>query len=170
MHPGCLRIPISEIEVAHMPQHMLRVDDDKGIREIILDAPRYSIGRDPQCDIRVFSQFISRHHATLVQMPNDNDLESFYYLIFDGIPTGRQSANGLFINGQQLQVHTLYPQDEIAIGQARLVYYMDDSESGSSPDEKPPSDPNTSSPRRPYPDAPNSGAEAFSDEGISSVP
>lgn len=153
-----------------MPHHILRVDDDKGLREIILDAPCYSIGRDPRCDIQIFSQFISRHHATLVQMTNEDDAESFCYLIVDGIPKGRLSANGLFVNGQRRKTHTLYPLDEIEIGHARLLYYVFDSQSGSPPDENPSFDPNSDSPRQPSPLTPDAQAEALPDEGMSHTP
>ncbi|HBE31400.1 MAG TPA: phosphopeptide-binding protein, partial [Cyanobacteria bacterium UBA11368] len=33
--------------------HLLIVEDDKGRKEVVLKAPVYSIGRDPQCDIRL---------------------------------------------------------------------------------------------------------------------
>nr|WP_309224499.1 FHA domain-containing protein [Halomicronema sp. CCY15110] len=59
------------------------VEDSKGRREIILDGSVYSIGRDPKCDIRLSSQFVSRHHATLVQLPKDDN--TFYYRIVEAI-------------------------------------------------------------------------------------
>lgn len=47
--------------------HLLIIEDDKGRKEFTLGESTYSIGRDPKSDIRLFSQFVSRHHATLVQ-------------------------------------------------------------------------------------------------------
>lgn len=153
-----------------MLQHLLRVADDKGIREFILDAPGYSIGRDPRCDIQLFSQFISRRHATLVRLHDDDDWGSFFYRIVDGNAKGRASANGLFVNGQRRQGHNLQPLDEIELGHARLVYYMGDSQWDSPFDENPPSDPNSNSPRQPSPLTPNAEAGALPDEGMSAVP
>lgn len=103
--------------------HLLIIEDDKGRREFILDAPLYSIGRDPKCDIRLVSQFVSRRHATLVQLPNDDG--TFSYRIVDGNAKGRASANGLLINGRKLQAHELRNEDEIVFGpQVRAIYYL----------------------------------------------
>ncbi|NER81235.1 MAG: FHA domain-containing protein [Leptolyngbya sp. SIO1D8] len=102
---------------------ILIVEDSKGRREIILDGSLYSIGRDPKCDIRLASQFVSRHHATLVQLPLDDN--TFYYRIVDGNLKGKPSANGMLINGRKLQAHDLKNEDEIVFGpQARAIYYQ----------------------------------------------
>ncbi len=103
--------------------NILIVEDSKGRREITLDGSVYSIGRDPKCDIRLSSQFVSRHHATLVQLPRDDN--SFYYRIVDGNLKGKPSANGMLINGRKLQAHDLCNEDEIVFGpQARAIYYQ----------------------------------------------
>jgi pSer/pThr/pTyr-binding forkhead associated (FHA) protein len=103
--------------------HLLIVEDNKGRREYILDSPVYSIGRDPKCDIRLVSQFVSRRHATLVQLPDENG--SFYYRIVDGNLKGKPSANGLLINGRKLQAHDLEDEDRIVFGpQVHAVYYL----------------------------------------------
>lgn len=103
--------------------HLLIIEDDKGRREFLLDGPIYSIGRDPKCDIRLISQFVSRRHATLVQLTTDDG--GFYYRIVDGNAKGRMSANGLLINGRKLQAHDLRNEDEIVFGpQVRAIYYL----------------------------------------------
>ncbi|MEM6426321.1 MAG: FHA domain-containing protein [Cyanobacteria bacterium P01_H01_bin.119] len=103
---------------------ILIVEDSKGRREIVLDGSVYSIGRDPKCDIRLSSQFVSRHHATLVQLPKDDD-QTFYYRIVDGNLKGKPSANGMLINGRKLPAHDLKNEDEIVFGpQARAIYYQ----------------------------------------------
>lgn len=103
--------------------HLLIIHDDKGQREFVLDGPVYSIGRDPKCDIRLVSQFVSRRHATLVQLLNDNG--SYYYRIVDGNLKGKASANGLLINGRKLQAHDLQNEDEVVFGpQVRAKYYL----------------------------------------------
>jgi pSer/pThr/pTyr-binding forkhead associated (FHA) protein len=101
--------------------HLLIIEDDKGRREFILDRSVYSIGRDPKCDIRLVSQFVSRRHATIVQLLNDDG--SYYYRIVDGNLKGKPSANGLLVNGRKLQAHDL--QNEIVFGpQVRAIYYL----------------------------------------------
>lgn len=102
--------------------HLLIIEDDKGRREYALDSPVYSIGRDPKCDIRLVSQFVSRRHATLVQLPNEDG--SYYYRIVDGNLKGKPSANGLLINGRKLQAHDLTDQDKVIFGpQVQALYY-----------------------------------------------
>jgi pSer/pThr/pTyr-binding forkhead associated (FHA) protein len=102
--------------------HLLIIEDNKGRREFTLDSPVYSIGRDPKCDIRLVSQFVSRRHATLVQLPNDDG--SFYYRIVDGNLKGKPSANGLLINGRKVQAHDLEDEDKVVFGpQVFAIYY-----------------------------------------------
>lgn len=103
--------------------HLLIVEDNKGRREYTLDSPVYSIGRDAKCDIRLVSQFVSRRHATLVQLAHEDG--SYYYRIVDGNLKGRPSANGLLINGRKLQAHDLVDEDKIVFGpQVYAVYYL----------------------------------------------
>lgn len=93
--------------------HVLIVEDDQGRHKHILEAPVYLIGRDPKCDIRLISQFVSRCHARLIQVPHDDG--SFSYSIVDG-NEGKPSANGLLINGRKLQAYKLQHEDEIMFG------------------------------------------------------
>lgn len=102
---------------------ILIVEDRQGRREIVLDSSVYSVGRDAKCDVRLASQFVSRHHATLVQLPRDD--ESYYYRVIDGNLKGKPSANGMLINGRKLKAHDLKNEDEIVFGpQARAIYYQ----------------------------------------------
>jgi len=105
------------------PQHLLIVEDDKGRKEFPLENSVYSIGRESTCDIRLYSQFVSRRHATLVRRPREDG--SYYYRIVDGDLKGKLSANGLLINGRKLQAHDLEDEDAIVFGpQVRAVYYL----------------------------------------------
>jgi pSer/pThr/pTyr-binding forkhead associated (FHA) protein len=103
--------------------HLLIIEDEKGRREFILDQPIYSIGRDPKCDLRLASQFVSRFHATLVQLPQEDG--RYYYRILDGSVDGKPSANGLLVNGRKMQVYDLKNADEIVFGpKVRAIYYL----------------------------------------------
>lgn len=108
----------------HLDQnHLLIVEDDKGRKEFPLEGTVYSIGRDPKCDIRLSSQFVSRRHATLLRRPREDG--SYYYRIVDGDFKGKPSANGLLINGRKLQAHDLQDEDEVVFGpQVRAIYYV----------------------------------------------
>ncbi|MDP5018239.1 FHA domain-containing protein [Anabaena sp. UHCC 0187] len=105
--------------------HLLIIEDDQGRKEFPLENPVYSIGRDRDCDIRLFSQFVSRHHATLVKLPRPNNSQRFYYRIVDGNAKGKPSSNGLMINGRKIPGHDLQNEDEIIFGpQVRAIYYL----------------------------------------------
>jgi pSer/pThr/pTyr-binding forkhead associated (FHA) protein len=110
-----VRLSCSAMPSESQNDHLLVITDDTGRRQFPLDAPTYSIGRDPKCDIRLVSQFVSRRHATLVQVPNDEGT-AYHYRIIDGAPRGKASANGLLINGRKLQAHNLQNEDEVVFG------------------------------------------------------
>ncbi len=77
----------------------------------VFDLPvgvRKTIGRAPECDIRLPDQGVSRRHATienLGQLLEVVDLES---------------ANGSYINGAAIQKGTLKPGDQLALGPTLL--------------------------------------------------
>jgi Ca-activated chloride channel family protein len=105
--------------------HVLIIEDDKGRREFPLNNSVYSIGREPKCDIRLYSMFINRRHATLIQQVRDDG--SYFYQIIDGDAKGKPSTNGFSINGQKCQAHYLQNQDEIMFApQVRGIYYTTD--------------------------------------------
>lgn len=102
--------------------HVLIVQDDRGRHRFVLDDEIYSIGRDHDCDIRLFSQFVSRHHATLMRV-QDNEGHDIYRIV-DGNLKGKVSSNGLLINGQKHQSYELQNEEEIVFGpQVKAVYY-----------------------------------------------
>ncbi|HEY9637634.1 MAG TPA: FHA domain-containing protein [Coleofasciculaceae cyanobacterium] len=94
--------------------HLLIVEDDKGTREYPLAGDRYSIGRDSSCNIRLYSMFVSRRHATLVQQRREDG--NYNYQIVDGNLQGQLSANGILVNGRKLPAHELEHGDKIIFG------------------------------------------------------
>lgn len=105
--------------------HILIIEDDQGRKEFPLQNPVYSIGREKKCNIRLFSQFVSRHHATLVRLPRKHNQSGFYYRIIDGDPKGKPSSNGILINGRKLSAHDLKNEDEVVFGpHVRAIYYL----------------------------------------------
>jgi len=108
---------------ASHPNHRIIIEDNKGRREYSLEREVYSIGRDPTCDIRLISQFVSRHHATLFRMMDDYG--GYYYRIVDGNGKGKTSSNGLLINGKKLAAHDMENEDKIVFGpQVQAIYFM----------------------------------------------
>ncbi|OLT67806.1 phosphopeptide-binding protein [Moorena producens 3L] len=103
--------------------HLLIIEDDKGSKQIPLEEEVYSIGRDPESDIRLFSKFVSRRHATLVRRRRSDG--SPYYRIFDGNLKGKASSNGILINGRKLQAHDLEDEDEVIFApKVSAKYYL----------------------------------------------
>jgi pSer/pThr/pTyr-binding forkhead associated (FHA) protein len=106
--------------VIHREEHILIVTDGKGHREIRLQDETYSLGRDLKCNIVLQSQFVSRHHATLIKRREE---DHNYYRIIDGDTEGRTSVNGLLINGKKVRFHDLQPGDKVIFGpQVEAVY------------------------------------------------
>ena len=106
--------------VKHREEHILVVTDGKGHREIQLKKKTYSVGRGMQCDIVLQSQFVSRHHATLIKRQED---DCSYYRIIDGNTEGKTSVNGLLINDKKVRFHDLKHGDKVVFGpQVEAVY------------------------------------------------
>ncbi len=104
-------------------RHILIVEDSLGRRRIELDKFVYSIGRDPKCDICLWSEFASRHHASLVQLPS-LEFDFGYYRIVDGDLNNKPSTNGTLVNGRRVKAHDLKNEDNIIFGfQTRAIYY-----------------------------------------------
>ena len=99
--------------VKHREEHILILTDGKGHREIQLKNETYSLGRGVQCNIVLQSQFVSRHHATLIRRQGE---ERSCYRIIDGNSEGKTSVNGLLINGKKVRFHDLREGDKVIFG------------------------------------------------------
>ena len=111
---------MTEKPVKHREEHVLIVTDGKGHREIKLQNEAYSLGRGVQCDIVLQSQFVSRHHATLIRR---QEQDGNYYRIIDGDCEGKTSVNGLLVNGKKVRFHDLKHGDKVIFGpQVEAVY------------------------------------------------
>jgi len=152
--------------------HRLLVLDEAGSHEYLLDNLIYSIGRDPNCDITLSDRWVSRYHATLIQVMGEDGQTRYRimdgnYQFVDGVLTGKPSTNGLFVNGQNLRMRNLQHEDEIVMGHTHLMYYANPRNPFN--DDSPP-DPNSYTPRKPFPSTPDFGAEALLDSELSQVP
>ena len=107
--------------VKHREDHVLIITDGKGQREVLLRDENYSLGRGQQCDILLQSQFVSRHHATIIKRVQENGEN--YYRIIDGDSEGKTSVNGLLINGRKVRFHDLKDGDKVVFGpQVHAIY------------------------------------------------
>jgi pSer/pThr/pTyr-binding forkhead associated (FHA) protein len=104
-------------------KHLLIIEDDTGRREFAVKKNLCYLGRQSACDVRLFSRFASRHHATLLRRLRDDETD--FYLIIDGDLTGKRSTNGILVNGRKVQVHELTDGDRIVFGPGvSVIYYM----------------------------------------------
>ena len=82
---------MSEIHVSHT----LLITDARGSRKLALDGLKYTIGRDVNNDIQLYSRFVSRQHAVLLRVPGEGG--RYLYRIIDGDLSGKPSVNGVII-------------------------------------------------------------------------
>jgi pSer/pThr/pTyr-binding forkhead associated (FHA) protein len=94
---------------------VLRSENGEVLQEYTLDKPEMTIGRAPSSDILLSKdKLTSRRHATV-------HYEDGHYTLRD-----ERSANGTFINGQQIDEmvpRTLQDGDRIGIGEHELIFH-----------------------------------------------
>src|SRR3954453_2338251 len=93
---------------AKMPVRLVALDEGA---DIVLDRAMVVVGRHPQCDARLDSLRISRHHCCMTQDQNDVVVRDL------------GSTNGIRINGQRVEVGRVRPGDELSI--AHIRYRLD---------------------------------------------
>ena len=75
--------------------------------DITLDRAMVVVGRHPNCDTRLYSLRVSRHHCCMTE-------ENGQVVVRD-----LGSANGIWINGQRVETGRLRPGDELSIAHIR---------------------------------------------------
>jgi hypothetical protein len=76
----------------------------------VLDDGINTIGSGPDCDVRIQSEFVSRHHAQLIKTPNGSILEDL------------NSTNGTYLNSRRINKRAVRAGDLVTIGKHRLRY------------------------------------------------
>src|SRR3954464_11619983 len=90
---------------ADMPARLVAIDDGP---DIPLDRTMVVVGRHPQCDARLDSLRVSRHHCCMTQ---DKD---------ELVVRDLGSTNGIRINGKRVETGRLKPGDELSIAHIRF--------------------------------------------------
>jgi pSer/pThr/pTyr-binding forkhead associated (FHA) protein len=107
--------PVAVATIENPARLTLRTDSGETLQEFVLDKPEFSIGRAPSSDILLSKdKLTSRRHATI-------HYEHGTYFLSD-----ERSANGTFVNGQQLEEKTPYKLqngDRVAIGEYEMVFH-----------------------------------------------
>ncbi len=101
----------------------LTIEDEEGCHWVELFDRTYTIGRDPENDICLRSQFVSRFHAVLKQQITPDGRHVFQ--IQDGTLEGKRSTNGLSINGKPIKKAILTHQDLIVFGPRAKAIFRD---------------------------------------------
>lgn len=95
-------------------QFLMRVDlrcDGKVVAENFFEAGRVVVGRSPDNEIYIDSQFVSRHHAQLTVNDSGCAVEDL------------NSTNGIFIDKKQVKKQLLEDGDVVSLGTHELVYH-----------------------------------------------
>ncbi|MBF2019534.1 MAG: EAL domain-containing protein [Hydrococcus sp. C42_A2020_068] len=104
--------------------HILVIDAPNLRRTVSLEQPMYSIGRQTSNSIVIFSQKLSRKHATILRK-NENRDNGHSFCIIDGDLDGNKSKNGIFVNGRKCLEHELKHGDLINLSDdIRMSYYI----------------------------------------------
>ena len=105
-------------------RHILIVEDPKYRRTVNLENEVYLIGRHSSNSIVLYSQQVSRYHATLTRK-QDQKNNNFYYWITDGNLDGQKSQNGIYINSKKVLKKQLIHGDLIRFcSEAQARYYV----------------------------------------------
>jgi predicted component of type VI protein secretion system len=94
---------------ANMPARLVALDEGP---DIPLDRAMVVVGRHPQCDARLDSLRISRHHCCMTTDQGEVVVRDL------------GSTNGIRINGQRVEMGRLRPGDELSI--AHIRFRLDD--------------------------------------------
>jgi diguanylate cyclase (GGDEF)-like protein len=101
----------------------LLVEDIQGVRRILLNSTTYSVGRNPSNGIVLYSNLVSRQHATLLRVPIPKKSLQIFRII-DGNLQGERSKNGILINGKRKFSHILAHGDEIVFSKDTKAIYQ----------------------------------------------
>jgi hypothetical protein len=102
--------------------HILLSRKGDSIGDFELKPGRFLIGRTPENDMQIDSQFISRHHAQIITTQNSCIVEDL------------NSTNGISHNGKRIRRRVLNDGDVIQIGEHELAY-MDERNSRLRPEQ-----------------------------------
>ncbi|CAN1211934.1 Diguanylate cyclase/phosphodiesterase with PAS/PAC sensor(S) [Tumidithrix helvetica PCC 7403] len=113
---------ITLLEDKHLYQFLI-IEDIQGVRKILLNSTTYSIGRNPSNGIVLYSNLVSRQHATLLRVPIPKKSLQLFRII-DGNLQGERSRNGILINGKRKLSHILAHGDEIVFSKDTKAVYQ----------------------------------------------
>lgn len=85
-------------------------DDKKGLR-ILLDQPRTRIGRDPENEVSIDDELVSKIHAIIEAVPSSEKQGQIEYFVQD-----QESTNKTYVNDEPVSLRKLKHEDVIRVG------------------------------------------------------
>jgi pSer/pThr/pTyr-binding forkhead associated (FHA) protein len=85
-------------------------DDKKGLR-ILLDQPRTRIGRDPENEVSIDDELVSKIHAIIEAVPSNENKGQIEYFVQD-----QESTNKTYVNDEPVSLRKLQHEDIIRVG------------------------------------------------------
>ena len=109
---GRQRILGADDEVSSAPRagHVQLEHNGRVIADFDLPIGKIGLGRATSNDVRIDSQFVSRHHCQI--------LTTAHYSVIEDL----QSQNGIIVGNRRVSVHRLKDGDRVVIGEHALVY------------------------------------------------
>jgi hypothetical protein len=99
-----------EVATAAPVRMLVRTDGDAGIVHVL--GRRTTIGRTPDNDLRINAEWISRHHAVVLQTTDGTVVEDL------------NSTNGVLVNGMRVARRQLEPGDLVTFGKSGFRYLV----------------------------------------------
>jgi len=94
----------------HILAHLLLSHKGESVGEYELKQGRFLIGRTPENDLQIDSNYISRHHAQIISTQNSCIIEDL------------NSTNGIAHNGKRIRRRVLNDGDVLQLGEHELAY------------------------------------------------
>jgi len=100
--------------------HFLFLSPENCSEKIVISLTEsvYSIGRHSDSNIKLYSEAVSRNHATLIRKDVGKDNSS--YILIDGDLKGQRSQNGIVVNEKKTIYHQLEDGDIIMFGSSEI--------------------------------------------------
>lgn len=98
---------------------ILMQDSEAGVR-FRIDKPHFTIGRSPDNDICLDDELVSKQHAQIEVIPQEQAELTFDYYLQD-----QDSTNHCFVNDEQVKLKKLLHGDVIRIGKNNFRFIDD---------------------------------------------
>lgn len=100
---------------------LIQITDGSSAIKFAINKAKITIGRDDSNDICIDDVLVSKHHASIEIVVNEELGGAYEYILHD-----LDSTNNTYVNDQQVNLHRLSEGDVLCIGTHNFIF--DDSE------------------------------------------